>query len=1097
MTRLTTFATLLMMLAPISAVAQTMTEWKDMDVNSINRMESHTPLFPFESVDAATRDMTASSRFLSIDGTWRFLWTANADDVLPADFFLPAFDDSRWGTMPVPGLWELQKNPDGKLTAQRRQSDAYGVPVYVNSGFAWNGQYKNNAPLPPVEKNHVGLYRRSVSIPADWQGEQMILHLGSVTSCVYVWVNGKFVGYSEDSKVAAEFDVTPYLTVGNNTIALKVYRWCDGSYCEDQDAWRLTGIARQSYIYSQPKATHVDDLRVTADMHGQLTVCATVTGKAEIAYTLTDRDGRTVAEASASGTGELTTQMTIDNPHLWSAEQPYLYRLTAVVAPLRPAGTSPRGEGRLAKKHRSSANTQHPSPNTQSPTTLEVLTQRVGFRSVEMSNGQMLVNGKAILIKGVDRHEIDPEGGYNLPLERMISDIRTLKAFNINAVRTCHYPNDPRWYDLCDEYGIYLCAEANIESHGYGFYEHHDKPQPPYTPLFAKQILERNQHNVKTFRNHPAIITWSLGNETVDGPNFTAAFQWIKSVDASRPIQWHPTGEGDNTEIFCPMYMSQKDAVKYSADNTKQKPLIQCEYSHAMGNSSGGFREYWDAIRHYPRYQGGYIWDFADQALRVPGDDLRYRYGGDFDATDPSDNNFNCNGIFSPERVPSPQAYEVRYQHQNVWTSWGTDNGSKPQEQGSMTKPQHNSICIYNENFFRPLDYVTLHWQLLCNGTVVDEGDKDISELNIQPQQKGYVTLPYTLPATTQGEMLLSLSYRLKAAEPLLPAGHEIAYDQLTVTPFDFAAEADNVRNIVTTGLAQKSAKDKKAPADDTLFQLLTTSLRPNFWRAPTDNDMGADLPNKYKVWKNPVLTLVSEKTTRERSPLNKKAKLVILTRVYDMPDVDATLTVTFVKYPYGAVEVTQTFEPKGSATDAEGKAKRYPNMFRYGMMLTLPHDYQNISYYGRGPWENYSDRNSGAMLGLYKQTVDEQFYPYIRPQATGTKTDVRMLGISSAENSLLISQMGTPFSFSVLNYTQDELDETTYNAGKPDSKNIWREKNQRHPADLRKSDHVTLCLDLIEAGVGGINSWSGNAEALPQYRVPYGKHSLTLLFNK
>lgn len=1060
---------LFFLVASLSIMAQTMTEWKDLQVNEINRLPIHTPLFPFESEQAAAAGMYESSRFMSIDGQWKFFFVANADDEgQPEDFFKTDFDDSKWGSIPVPGLWEL---------------NGYGEPVYVNSGFAWHRQHKSQPPLPPMKKNRVGFYRHTVSIPSSWlttsgkkkeADSQVILHLGSVTSCVYVWINGRFVGYTEDSKIAAEFDITPYLLKANgqsegveNQIALQVYRWCDGSYCEDQDMWRLSGIARESYLYCRDARNHVDNLQVTTvpeklDGKWNLNIKADVTGNTEVIYVLRDDYGREVGRALSNGTGCLDAQISVDKPLLWTAETPCLYTLTATVSP-----STKQGKVNMLSL---------PAPT-------EVLTQRVGFRTTEVRDGQLLVNGKAILIKGVDRHEIDPDGGYNVSFERMLQDIKRLKEYNFNAVRTCHYPDDPRWYDLCDEYGIYLCAEANQESHGFGFRK---ASAISATPLFANQIMERNQHNVLKFYNHPSIITWSMGNETVDSKNFTDVFHWIKSVDPLRPIQFHPCDEGPNTEIFCPMYMSQSEAVRYSSNPEKQKPLIECEYSHAMGNSSGGFNEYWDAIRKYPRYQGGYIWDFADQALRAKSKVTQketFFYGGDYDSSDPSDNNFNCNGVFSPDRQASPQAYEVRYQQQNVWTEAVDLNSGK--------------IRVRNEFFFRPLNNIILQWQLLCDGKVVQNGETDLEKFDIQPQQTADITLPYTL-SDLHGEILLNVSYCLKADEAMLPTGSEIAYQQFPVSDYDWDKVSHTSISEAMRGakaIASESSKNSGSIESEAVLPVMLTDInqlaeliRPNFWRAVTDNDMGAQLHKRYQLWKNPTMTLVSETVSKEkRDPVfgeKLKEKATKIVREYDMPDVHCHLTLSIWQFATGNIMVEQSMQQEENLPDS--LREMIGNPLRFGIRMNLPKAMQRLSFYGRGPWENYNDRSSGASLGIYSQTVSEQFYAYSRPQDCGTKTDVRWLTIDNprdAESSLHVCAT-SPFTFQALNYTLEQLDEGL-------------EKHQRHPADLAEADHVTLCIDAVEAGVGGINSWSAAAEALRKYRVDPRKQFLRVWIKK
>lgn len=1033
---------------PLYGIGQTMTEWKDMEVNEINRLPLHTPIFPFENNEAAHYDMTVSKRFLSIDGLWKFYWTENADDKLPDGFMSTDFDDSRWGMMPVPGMWELQRNTKGQSVIERRQCDEYGVPVYVNFGFAWKDQYKNNPPIPPTEKNHVGIYRRTISVPDGWsKGQQVILHLGSVTSCVYVWINGQFVGYAEDAKMAAEFDITDYVKAGNNSIALKVYRWSDGSYCEDQDMWRLTGIARQSYLYMRDGNIHVENMQLTANAEGELNIKASVKGNADITYTLADADGNVVAQTVAStknGDGRQDVMMKVDSPKLWSAETPYLYRLTATV--------------RKSVRQGKVAMLNVPAP-------VEVLTQNVGFRTVKMQNGQLTVNGKPILIKGVNRHELDPDGGYVVSLDRMVADIKRMKEFNINAVRTCHYPSDPRFYDLCDKYGLYVCAEANMEAHGYGFEQTiNGEVNPAQTPLFARQILERNQHNVMTQYNHPCVITWSMGNETVDGPNFAAARKWIKSVDSTRPVQWHPAFGGDNTDIFCPMYHTHKNSEAYAADESKTKPIIQCEYNHTMGNSGGGLKEYWELVRKYPRYQGGFIWDFADQGLRVKKD--TYYYGGDFDATNPSDNNFNCNGVFHPDRTPQPHAYEVKYQYQNIWT--------KPVDL------KKGKVDVYNEHFFCSLDGYEMRWQLLNDGHVVQKGSIDLAQFNVKPQESREVTLPYNL-MNYDGELIVKVAYFLKNDEVLLKAGHEVAYQQMTILPYKYdVVVAGNVADIDMTDLYAKLERELKGKKSAAQYHcpdgFRVKNIRPNFWRALTDNDLGASLDKESGVWKKPQMTLRESAKVSENKKINGKKVLVsVMRNIFDMPEVEATFIQTFTCMPDGVVKYEQEMKPYGN---------NHPDMMRFGILADLAKDTQYMTYYGRGPVENYCDRNENALLGIYQETVDEQFFPYIRPQSTGTKTDARWLEIGGYR---IISD--APFTFSALNYTQAELDETEIKEPAVGG------KHQRHPSDLHLADHVELSLNLAEAGVGGVESWSKEAKALPQYCVSYGDKKMTLYF--
>ena len=999
---------------PVIAQQPTMTEWHDLQVNEVNRYAVHT------SFPQANR--------LSLDGTWRFLWVEHANQ-RPTDFFRMDYDAKNWVDMPVPGVWEL---------------NGYGDPEYVNVGFAWRGHFKNNPPEVPVKDNHVGSYRRTITIPSDWTDKQVIAHFGSVTSNIYLWVNGQYVGYAEDAKVAAEFDVTPYIHSGENLIAFQTFRWCDGSYHEDQDFWRLSGVGRSCYLYAQDKTEHIQDIRITPDLinnykDGTLAVKIWAVGKSDARLTLLDAAGKEVASQTVKSWQESQPKqggvvLHVNNPQKWTAETPYLYTL------------------KIEYGH-------------------QVTTQRVGFRKVEIKDAQLLVNGKPIYIKGVNRHEMDPDGGYVVSRERMIQDLQLMKRFNINAVRTCHYPDDPLWYDLCDEYGIYLCAEANQESHGFLY----QNPSPSKDPIFRQQIVERNQHNVAVNFNHPSVIIWSLGNETADSENFTAARQWILSQDQSRPIQYEPAGEGANTDIFCPMYMIQWHCEGYAKDNRKQKPLIQCEYNHVMGNSGGGLKEYWDLVRKYPKFQGGFIWDFVDQALHgkdKQGRDI-YTYGGDYNKYDPSDNNFNCNGLVSPDRVPNPHMYETGYEYQNIWT-----------EPVDITQ---GKLRIRNEYFFRDLSNYVMDWTLLCDGRVIRSGQ--VEQISCAPQGTVEVTLPLG-NCDGAGEYLLNVDYKLKNAEPLMQKGQTVAYQQLTVKLGTLALQD------ATAKLPSLKVKDSKR---DTLLSVTNDAvniqfnkvsgfmvrytvadrqllgeggvLRPNFWRALTDNDMGGQFQKDNKVWKNPTLNLV----TFHAEKVKKPQPCVVVTAVYDMPDVKAQLTLTYHISGDGRIKVVEQLK-----TDKDAKQ---PDMARFGMVMQLPYEMERSAYYGRGPIENYGDRKLSQRIGIYNQTADEQFYPYIRPQENGLKSDVRWWNQTTAQGKGMRIEAVEPFSVSALHYAIEDLDEP-----KP-------AKGQRHSTQVPKSKYTNLCIDGAHTGVGGANSWSNWGLALPKYRVPYQDRTFTFQF--
>ena len=1002
-------------------------EWKNPEINAVNRAPMHTNYFAYSSSEeAAKADKENSSNFMTLNGIWKFNWVKNAD-ARPTDFYRTDYNDKGWGQMKVPGVWEM---------------NGYGDPIYVNVGYAWRSQYKNNPPYVPIENNHVGSYRKEIIIPAEWSEKEIFAHFGSVTSNMYLWVNGKYVGYSEDSKLEAEFNLTKYLKPGKNLIAFQVFRWCDGTYLEDQDFFRYSGVGRNCYLYSRNKK-YIQDIRVTPDLdsnytNGTLNVALNLNGSGTVELNLTDPAGKSVATAQVNGNGQKSVVMDVSNPEKWTAETPNLYTLTATL--------------------KNGSNT------------LEVIPVKVGFRKIELKGGQILVNGQPVLFKGADRHEMDPDGGYVVSRERMLQDILRMKQLNINAVRTCHYPDDNLWYDLCDQYGIYVVAEANIESHGMGY----GKETLAKNPSYKKAHMERNQRNVQRGYNHPSIIFWSLGNEAGYGPNFEQCYTWIKNEDKTRAVQYEQAGTNEFTDIFCPMYYDYDACKKYSEGNI-DKPLIQCEYAHAMGNSQGGFKEYWDLIRKYPKYQGGFIWDFVDQSnhwKNKDGIDI-YGYGGDFNKYDASDNNFNDNGLISPDRRPNPHAHEVGYFYQSIWTT-----------PGDLSKGE---IKVYNENFFRDLSAYYMEWQLLANGEVMQTGV--VQDLNVAPQQTATLKLNLnTEKACPCKELLLNVTYKLKAAETLMPAGSTVAYDQLTIRPY--TAKALELKNQKASNLdiVVPVIKDNdhnylivegenfiiefnkhngylsRYEADG--MQLLNpgAQLTPNFWRAPTDNDYGAGLQHRYAVWKNPGLKLTSLKQSIE----NEQA---IVQAEYEMKAVKGKLFLTYVINNEGAVKVTQKMEA--------GKEEKVSDMFRFGMQMQMPETFTGVEQYGRGPVENYADRNHSTLIGKYRQTVAEQFYPYIRPQETGTKTDLRWWRVLNISGNGLQFVGDAPFSASALNYSIESLDDGV-------------QKDQRHSPEVAKAPFTNLCIDKVQMGLGCVNSWG--TLPLEKYRVPYQDYEFSFI---
>ena len=982
--------------------------WKDPSVNQVNREPRRAHFFAFENSDKARGDKSASARYLSMEGMWKFCFVKDHQNA-PKDFYALKYDDSKWVDFPVPGLFEI---------------NGYGDKTYKNMGYAWCTTFENNPPYIGETNNYTGSYRRTFDLPADWKGQEVFFHVGSATSNLFLWVNGRYVGYSEDAKVAAEFNITKYLKPGRNLIAMQVMRWCDGSYLEDQDFWRFTGIAREVYLYATPKV-HIQDITIGqdyADGKGLLDVDVKVAGgKADVEATLYDADGNKVTEG---------LKATVENVKPWTAETPYLYMLELQLK--------------------------------QGDKVLEVVRKQVGFRHIEISGGQLLVNGQPILIKGADRHELDPDGGYVVSVERMIQDIRIMKQLNINAVRTCHYPDDPRWYDLCDEYGIYLTAESNLESHGMGYKE----KTLAKNEAFAKMHIERQEGNVITYKNHPSIIVWSLGNEAGYGPNFERAYDWVKAYDKTRPCQFEQARQNGKTDIFCPMYLGYEDCVKY-AQGDNPRPLIQCEYAHAMGNSMGGFKEYWDIIRKYPKYQGGYIWDFVDQGLRdksaITGKEI-FTYGGDYGRYPASDYNFNCNGIIAPDRRLNPHAHEVGYYYQNVWIT------EKNLKEGQFE--------VYNENFFKSLDDLELVWTIRRHSGTIDVS-------GIAPQQRKLITdaelkatVARVLEHHPDAEILVNFEFRSREAQPLIDKGQVLARQQFCIQPYQFPVLSDDVK---TPGITKEETVSylKLTAAGTTLtigkwsglidyldvdgkpMLLDRHSILPEFWRAPTDNDYGARFQERFAVWKSPEMKL------KELDVEDNGAEAT-----FELPAVKATLKLTYTLTAEGEVIIRQQL-------DADDEAKVAP-MFRYGMQLQMPQAYNSVKYYGRGPVENYCDRHDSEFLGVYEAKVADEYFPYVRPQESGNHTDVRWFRVLNADGQGLEFYAGAPIEVSALNYLTEDLDD-----GPVKDKVIGR-----HSGDLVERPLTQVHIQQRQMGLGCVNSWG--AWPREEYMLPYRDYDFT-----
>lgn len=1003
------------------ALAQSESRWQNVNINQQNREPRRANFFAFENLEKAQSfDKKKSANYLSMEGMWKFNFVKDHNK-RPANFFALKYDDSQWKDFPVPGLFEL---------------NGYGDATYKNIGYAWATQFDPNPPYISELNNYTGSYRRTFELPKNWKGKDVYFHVGSATSNLTLWVNGKYVGYSEDSKVAAEFNISKYLKPGKNLIAMQVMRWCDGSYFEDQDFWRFTGIAREVYLYARPKL-HAADIRLNAALEnnyqdGVLNYKVSLKGgKTDVAITLCDKDGKQIAQATgAQGV------IKVPKVNAWTAETPYLYKAY------------------ITLKNKQGA--------------AEVIPQKVGFRNVEIKNAQLLVNGQPVLVKGADRHEMDPDGGYVVSLERMIQDIKIMKQLNINAVRTSHYPCDPRWYDLCDEYGIYITAEANLESHGMGYEEKSLAKFPEY----ILPHIERNEGNVKPLINHPSVIVWSLGNECGYGVNFEKAYDWVKACDKTRPAQYERGGYDSKTDIYCPMYIGYEESESYCKSNGT-KPYIQCEYAHAMGNSEGGFKEYWDLIRKYPKYQGGYIWDFVDQGLRdkspVTGKEI-FTYGGDYGRYPASDYNFNCNGIIAPNRRLNPHAYEIQYVLQNVWIKdFDAENGS---------------FNVYNENFFKNIDDLSLTATLFANGvkltTVAIPDTKGIA-----PQATKLVKSEALKSAIEKAEaehateeITINFAFASDGSQPLVDKGQVMARQQIVLNGYEFdkvdapantgsKIEVEETNSYVKVSAERMSVTiGKKTGMIDYLdvdgepMLKFRESMTPEFWRAPTDNDYGASLQKKMRVWKNPQMNLKSFDKSESKDS-------VVLTANFEMPEVKAELMLRYRINAAGEVTVTEKM-----TTDKEAKVA---DLFRYGMQLQMPASFSKLEYYGRGPEENYIDRHSSSFIGKYEANVKDEYYPYVRPQESGNHTDIRYFSIFNPTTGKGITFEGyAPMECSAIPYLVEDLD-----AG-VEKEHAWG----LHSGDLVEKGLVQLHIQQRQFGLGCIDSWGSSP--MEKYRMHY-----------
>lgn len=1051
----------------VSGNAPKMEIWQDPGVFEMNRLPMRATF------------QTDQQKTLTLDGVWKFqLCQSPAERT--KDFFSEKFNDSAWGTIPVPGLWEL---------------NGYGDPLYVNVGYAWRGHFENNPPYVPEERNYVGQYRRTFDMPADWTGRQICLCIGSATSNVHIWVNGKEVGYSEDSKLEARFDITKYVKAGENQIALEIFRWCDGSYLEDQDFWRFSGIARGIYVYTR-ETKRIEDINVKGDMDGNMDMSIVVSpGVTSFSCKVTDPSGHEVGSCvenvdskvvkDKDGNRVIRCTSVVSSPELWSAESPSLYTLT--VSAYDKKGL------------------------------VESASVKFGFRSVEIKNSQLLVNGKAVLFKGVDRHEMSPYGGYVMSYEEMLEDIRIMKELNVNAVRTSHYPNDPMWYALCDKYGIYVVDEANIESHGMGY----GKESLAHRPDYYQAHLSRNQRMVFRDFNHPSVIVWSMGNEAGNGENFEKVYDWIKAYDTSRPVQYERAVLKYNTDVYCPMYTHPVDCEKYLKNNPP-KPLILCEYSHAMGNSNGNFKEYWDLVRKYPEFQGGFIWDYVDQAIckkvdaRKYGTDHIFIYGGDANDYDASDGSFNCNGILAADRSWHPQTYEIRYQHRSILTT--ADTKFCTPGKSFLEEDKEFVVNVYNENFFIDLSRYRMNWTIEAGGAAVKSGI--VENVKAAPGQTVEVGLGISgkdilsavskslrnMPSCTgfgtpdgfiDTDVCVKVSWTLKESDGLLPAGYEVAYDQIVL--YEAPASAFNagsaaVNDIVNAEETSSEAvfsgqfiyeksmegdrvSDWKAVFDKNTGALssyviggvetLKEPLMPSFGRALVENDMGADFQNRFKMWRYPEFKVASFN-------VEKTSDHYVVTTEYAPFGKVCSVTMTYEIHPDGAIVAKEKMNDKGELSKA-------PCLFRFGMKLAMPGEFSTLDFYGLGPWDNYCDRKSAALLGHYVQRVQDQYwYGYVRTQESGTKSDLRWLKVLSSSGTGIEITSDVRFSGSALPFSQKQMDSALSDPRPRKNPTNQQAGEATHSLELLPLAHndarslgtTYVNFDLKEMGVGGTDSW-------------------------
>ena len=1020
-------------------------DWENPAVNSINKEEPRAYFVPFESAEAAMEtDIFKSGLIQSLNGIWQF-HVSHTPSVRPFYFFKDDYDTSDWATIKVPGNWEML---------------GFDVPIYSNS------TYPHEKTPPTIQKhyNPVGSYKRTFTIPETWNEQEIILHFGAVSSAMYVWVNEQQVGYSEDSKTPAEFNITKYLKKGKNSLAVEIYRWCDGSYLEDQDFWRLSGITRDVYLMAR-NPQHIRDFRVSSalvnnyqdgELNLDVEIVNTAANNLSVSLEAVLLDGQEkVAEMTktfqtSTQPAKVNLQASVPSAKPWTAENPNLYRLMI-------------------------------SLKDESGKIIEVIRQDVGFRTIEIKNAQLLVNGVAIYLKGVNIHEHNDTTGHVQDEQTMLNDIMLMKSHNINAVRTSHYPEPERWYELCNQYGIYLVDEANIESHGMGY----GPESLAKDTAWMKSHLERTRNMFERDKNQPSVIIWSLGNEAGNGVNFEATYAYLKSVDTSRPVQYEQAHGGDNTDIVCPMYARIKNMEDY-AKGKPTKPYIQCEYAHAMGNSVGNLQDYWDVIEKYPSLQGGFIWDWVDQGIltKDSAGNKFWAYGGDLGGdTLQNDGNFCLNGIINPDRTIKPALIEVAKVYQHIGFKAANLNAGE--------------IEINNKYSFTDLSEFDFNWEVVADGQVLRSGK--ITDLDLAPNTSTKVKLDVTTKIEPATEYFLNISATTKLAKGILPAGTKLAYEQFNM-PWMKSAIPVSVKSLPALNISEEN---KQLIVEGTGFkitfsnneatlksyvldgkELILAGPVPNFWRAPVDNDFGNSLDKRSRIWrkagelKTIKSATVKQTDTQDIYDLSDAPKLpkvlsatakqvgneVVINYNFDLNDennqVIANYNSSFTVLGSGEIIVSNSFKMLRDSL---------PEIVRFGMNLVMPREFDQMSWLGRGPHESYMDRKTSALVGLYSGAVADQYFAYIRPQENGNKTDVRWMSISNKEG-LGFEFIGMPLlSASASHHIMEDYESPDRTDGRVKE---GQKMVRRHTTDVVDRDLTSVNIDYKQMGVGGDNSW-------------------------